>query len=144
MGLKYTPYKRQVNYYETDKMGVVHHSNYIRWFEEARLDLMRQGGLELAGMESDGILMPVTEVSCQYKAPVRFGETVEIRANMLSFNGVRATLGYEVIGAGGTVAAIGKSSHCFVEELSRYPMNLKERHPGYYLRCAALICDETT
>ena len=43
--MKLRPYSRRVYYYETDKMGIVHHSNYIRWFEEARVDLIEQAGL---------------------------------------------------------------------------------------------------
>ena len=40
------PYIRRANYYETDQMGIVHHSNYIRYSEEARIELMRQVGLD--------------------------------------------------------------------------------------------------
>jgi acyl-CoA thioester hydrolase len=139
MSFEYIPFRRQINYYETDKMGVVHHSNYIRWFEEARLDFMRQGGLEFSEMENAGIMMPVTEISCQYKIPVHFGESVVIKAEMLAFNGVRATIGYEVYSENGSLVAVGKSGHCFVSEAKRYPMNLKERYPEYYRCCAALL-----
>ena len=57
------PHRRRVLYYETDKMGIVHHSNYIRYMEEGRLEYMRQAGLVYKDLESRGILMPVTGVS---------------------------------------------------------------------------------
>ena len=59
------PYQRRVNYYETDQMSIVHHSNYIRWFEEARLDLLDQAGLNYRKMEATGIIVPVVDVSCR-------------------------------------------------------------------------------
>ena len=52
-------YKRQVNYYETDKMGIVHHSNYIRFFEEARIDFLDKIGLNYKKIEDMGLIMPV-------------------------------------------------------------------------------------
>ena len=62
-----TCYTRPIQYYETDRMGVVHHSNYIRWMEEARVDFMNQCGLPYAKLEQRGIMMPVLSASCQYK-----------------------------------------------------------------------------
>ena len=55
-------YERQVKYYETDKMGVVHHSNYIRWFEEARVEFMRDNDISYRHMEEEGIQIPVVSV----------------------------------------------------------------------------------
>ena len=60
------PYEHQIQYYETDQMKVVHHSNYIRWFEEARTDFMRQIGLPYEELEKKGILCPVLEASAKY------------------------------------------------------------------------------
>ena len=73
-----TIYDRSINYYETDQMGIVHHSNYIRYFEEARLDMMEQVGLSYAAMEEHGLIIPVLSVACEYIKPVLFGEKVQI------------------------------------------------------------------
>ena len=59
-------YQRPVQYYETDRMQIVHHSNYIRWMEEARIDFLRQIGWDYAKLESIGIISPVTAVNCKY------------------------------------------------------------------------------
>lgn len=53
-----TPYSRRVHYYETDQMGIVHHSNYIRWFEEARTAYMDQNGIGYADVEAQGVQDP--------------------------------------------------------------------------------------
>ena len=63
----------KVQYYETDQMGVVHHSNYIRWFEEARAEWMEAVGLPYARLEAEGIASPVLSVACAYRRPVRYG-----------------------------------------------------------------------
>ena len=52
-------YIRKVQYYETDRMGIVHHSNYIRWFEEARIFYMEKMGYSYSEMEKTGIMIPV-------------------------------------------------------------------------------------
>ena len=45
--MQIVPYEHKAQYYETDKMGIIHHSNYIRWFEEARIDYMEQAGITI-------------------------------------------------------------------------------------------------
>ena len=72
------PYIKKVQYYETDMMGIVHHANYIRWMEEARIDFLDQMGFPYARMEAEGIISPVRAVSCQYKKPCTFGDTLNI------------------------------------------------------------------
>ena len=89
-------YCRTPYYYETDRMGIVHHSNYIRWMEEARLFYMKTNGLSYSEMETHGIIMPVVSVSCQYIHSVRFDEPVEIYVKMTAFDGIRASYAYEI------------------------------------------------
>ena len=55
-------YIHRVNYYETDKMGITHHSNYVRWMEEARMDFLSSIGYGMRRLESDGITSPVVSV----------------------------------------------------------------------------------
>lgn len=120
------PYCRRAQYYETDQMGIVHHSNYIRWMEEARLDFLEQLGWGYQKLEDDGLLIPVTEVSCSYKSPVRFGETVRIDVRVSAYQGVRLTLEYRITDPGtGKLRAEGKSGHCFCNRDGR-PIRLKK------------------
>ena len=68
----------RVKFYDTDVMGVVHHSNYIRWFETGRVEFLRTLGIELNEMMSDGILFPIIEVGAKFHAPARFDDELEI------------------------------------------------------------------
>ena len=77
--MKLRPYSRRVYYYETDKMGIVHHSNYIRWFEEARVDLIEQAGLPFETVEAQGLMTPVLSAESTYKLPFKFGDVLSSR-----------------------------------------------------------------
>ena len=70
---------RTVNYYETDKMGITHHSNYIRWMEEARTAFLNRHGCGYAWFESVGVVSPVLSVSCQYKHSSTFEDRINIK-----------------------------------------------------------------
>ncbi|MDD6254025.1 MAG: thioesterase family protein [Bacteroidales bacterium] len=66
-----------VRYYETDQMGIVHHSNYIRYFECSRTAMLKEIGYPVDQIEADGVVMPVVSVSCRYKHSARLGDTVK-------------------------------------------------------------------
>jgi len=134
------PYKRSVFYYETDKMGIVHHSNYIRWMEEARLDFLQQVGLDYADMEKNGIIMPVVEVSCKYILSVHYNETVYIYTKPVFFNGIKAVYSYEIYAEDNEkFLATGESSHCFLDNAKRTPISLKKRYTTFYEKGMALL-----
>ncbi len=131
----------KVQYYETDQMKVVHHSNYIRWFEEARVELMEKTGCPYDKMEEKGVISPVLEVSCQYKEMVHFGETVEISAWISSFNGIRLSLSYEVRRQKDqTLCTTGTSRHCFINGEGKL-LSLKREDPALYEHLKKL-CEE--
>ena len=91
------PYERNVYYYETDRMGIVHHSNYIKWLEEARIDFMEQIGYPFKRIEDEGMMIPVLSVSCTYKKPMRYGEVYSVIIKPISFKGVRFIIEYEIL-----------------------------------------------
>lgn len=124
-------YKHKVHYYETDQMGMVHHSNYIRWFEEARVDYLDAIGLPYKQMEEEGIGSPVLEMHCQYKSRVTFGETVTIRVKMTSYTGLRFTVAYEVYGEDDKLRCKGESGHCFMTTAGR-PVSVKKAKPEWH------------
>jgi acyl-CoA thioester hydrolase len=125
-------YSRQINYYETDQMGVVHHSNYIRFFEEARLKWMEEIDLPYHKLEEIGIIIPVTFVECQYKIPVRFGETVEINTSLAKFDGIKMEFTYEVVNPKTEVIhTTGRSGHCFVDSAMK-PVLIRKKQPKIY------------
>lgn len=140
MAEKIAPYIRRAYYYETDKMAIVHHANYIRWFEEARIDFMRRAGLDCAALESRGILIPVTSVEAKYKSSVFFDEEIEVRPRLIYFNGVRAAFSYEIRALERDALAVtGESWHCFIDEQTRAPVNMKKAEPEFYARAMELV-----
>ena len=122
--------KHKVNFYDTDAMAVVHHSNYIRWFEEVRTEYLESRGFPYAKMEELGVMIPVLSVDCRYKRPVRFGQTVLINTVIEEFDGLRMKVGYKITDEEtGKLMAEGHSEHCFVEAESFRPIRLDKAHP---------------
>ena len=108
-------YRHIVAYYETDKMGITHHSNYIRWMEEARVDFLSRIGWDYARLEQEGIISPVVEVSCRYKKSTTFSDEVFITVSVREFRGVKLVLAYDMKDAEGRTVATAESEHCFVD-----------------------------
>ena len=143
------PYQHTVQYYETDRMGITHHSNYIRWMEEARIDFMKQIGWDYAKLEELGIISPVLGLSCEYKESTTFSDLVLIDIKVLSFTGVRMELGYEMrkvtgpenadvlqrdadsLFSAGALVCEAASRHCFLDANGR-PVRLKRDYPELY------------
>ena len=123
------PYVHHAQYYETDQMAIIHHSNYIRWMEEARLDFMSQCGVPYKALEDMGIIIPVLSVSCQYRSMVRFDDCVTIGVKVVRYSGVKMDLEYAFTNTKtGELTTTGTSSHCFLNREYR-PMSLKKDYP---------------
>lgn len=127
------PYIRKANYYETDQMGIIHHSNYIRWFEEARIDFMEKIGFGYGKAVNAGIDFAVLSVTCDYKSMVRFGDTVKIYTNITYMTEMKLTIAYKVIDAkSGELRAIGETRHCPYHNERERPVSLKKALPELY------------
>ncbi|MBO4636577.1 MAG: acyl-CoA thioesterase [Clostridiales bacterium] len=124
-------YEHVVQYYETDRMQVVHHSNYIRWFEEARVYIFEQIGLSYKAMEDTGIVSPVVSVEAEFKSMTGFYDTVIIEVRFTKYTGVRLNIEYTVKDKEtGTVRCTGRSSHCFIDPDSKV-ISIKKSYPEY-------------
>lgn len=122
-------YIHKVNYYETDKMGITHHSNYIRWMEEARIFFFDQIGFGYKKLEEDGIISPVIGIECEYKTPTTFDDEVEISLKVAEFKGVKLIVEYVMTNRKtGETVLLGKSKHCFVDKANK-PIILKRQFP---------------
>ena len=131
-------YERTINYYETDKMEVVHHSNYIRFLEEARCYYLQDANMPFEKFEEKGITIPVLEVKCKYKQHVTFADTILIKVIVKEFNGVRLTIGYDVKDKKtGNDVIIAETKHCFTDKNLR-PINLKKHCPEFSDKFEAL------
>ncbi|MCL2084675.1 MAG: acyl-CoA thioesterase [Oscillospiraceae bacterium] len=128
-----TAYKRKVHYYETDQMGVVHHANYIRWLEEARVDYLERVGFGYEKAVAACIDFAVLSVSCEYKSMVRFGDTVNIHMDIAELGVLRMTLTYRISDAEtGALRALGESRHCYYHSGKKRPVSLKKEMPELY------------
>ena len=110
-------YTRKAQYHETDKMGIIHHSNYIKWMEEARIAFMDSLGFGFAKVEQLGLVSPVAGISISYKHPVKFDDTVEIAVSISRYSGVVQEISYEITNrTTGLLSATATSKHCYMKD----------------------------
>lgn len=121
------PYERQVNYYETDQMGIAHHSNYLRYFEEARMDFMRQLRLSTQELENIGIIIPNADAYAKYLRLLHFEDRFLVVVKPALYTGVRMKFEYEVL-KDGELCSTGYTTHCFVDKAMK-PIILKHNYP---------------
>ncbi len=122
----------RVRYAETDKMGVVYHSNYIIWFEVGRVEMLRSFGFTYRQMESeDDTHLPVVEVRCRYKAPALYDDEILVRTHLKNVRDSLIHFYYEVFRkADETLLADGETVHLVVDGTgARRPFPDKYRLP---------------
>ena len=126
-------YRRRVRYYETDRMGVVHHSNYLRLLEEARLEWIDQHVMRYSQMERMGVIIPAISASGKFKEYLRFDDLFALRVIPKKFNGVRFSFNYQIFNVeNGKLCYEGESEHCFVADGDYKPISLKRKFPELY------------
>jgi len=125
------PYRHEVKYYECDRMGITHHSNYIRFMEEARVDWMDQLGFGFEKMEAEGVVSPVVSVECRYRQPSTFKDVIEIAVNLAETSPLKVIFAYTMT-VEGKVVCTATSTHCFLE--NGRPISLEKRFPDFYER----------
>ena len=132
-------YVHKVQYYETDKMGITHHANYIHWMEEARVSMMEEMGWSYGRLEAEGISSPVVDLSCAYKASTTFGDEVEVEIGVEEYRGIHLVIGYTMRRLrDGELVLEGTSRHVFVGEGGRL-LRLSKAAPGFDAALQALI-----
>lgn len=124
-------YIHNVKYYETDKMGITHHSNYVRWMEEARMDFLKSLGYGMRRLESEGITSPVVSVECNYKHTTTFDDNIKIEVTLEEYTGVKLSMSYTMLNVEtGTVVLTARSSHCFINKDGR-PIAVSRKCPEF-------------
>jgi acyl-CoA thioester hydrolase len=120
--------KLRVRYQETDRMGIVYHSNYLIWFEIGRTELFRKIGVSYSELEKDGYYLVVTEANCQYRVPATYDDELEILTRLTELKNTTLTFNYEVR-KGGTLITSGMTKHAFIDangKIVRIPAILTE------------------
>ena len=124
-------YKHTVQYYETDKMGITHHSNYIRWMEEARVSFLSSIGWPFEKLEKEGIVSPVLSLEINYAHSTTFADVVIIKTKLSNLSYSRMEVSYEMTKQNGEIVANALSSHGFLNANGR-PINLKKDYLNFY------------
>ena len=113
--------KIRVEYHHTDQMGIVHHSNHVKFFEVARTEWLRAAGLTYAEMERRGVMMPIVEVQVKYRQPAYYDELISVRAEVSELPMARITFRYEIKGEDGRDIASGLTTLGFIDKETRRP-----------------------
>ena len=114
----------RVRYAETDRMGLLHHANYLVYFEQARTELLRQAGMTYRDLEDQGFLLVLTKVEVRYLRPARYDDVLTIRTTVTRATPVRLEHRYEVF-RGGVMICEGATTLACVDRDGR-PQALPE------------------
>lgn len=110
----------RVRFAETDQMGIVHHTNYLVWFEEARSAWMRAHGSSYTAFEADGVSLAVSAVQVQFRAPARYDRLVSVRGRVESVRSRQMTFAYEVLDTEtGQTLVTGQTIHICIDRQGR-------------------------
>jgi len=112
-------------------MGIVHHSNYIRWLEESRIDFMEQIGYGYDRVSEHGIDFAVLGVAVDYKQSVRFNDIVEIHLTISELTAVRMSIKYKIL-RNGVICATGETRHCAIHSKKHKVVSLQKEIPELF------------
>ena len=118
--------KIRVEYHHTDQMGIVHHSNYVKFFEVARTEWLRAVGLTYAEMERRGVMMPIVEVNIKYRQPAYYDEVLSVSVFVDELPMARMVFRYEIRGEDGRDVASGTTTLGFIDSVTRRPQRAPE------------------
>ena len=132
-----TTVAHKVNYYDTDAMAVVHHSNYIRWFEIGRVEFLRQAGITLTELMDDGYVFPITEVSAKYMNSGYFDDELIIETTPVALTKAKMAFSYRVLRAcDDTVLVTGFTQNVFTSRATGKITRLPDK---YYDKLKAML-----
>lgn len=132
------PYKHTVQYYETDRMGFAHHSNYIRWMEEARSDFFDQIKWPYVKTEEMGIISPVVSLECKYKHPTTYADVVSIEISVEEVKRAKFRVSYVMKNQNGDLVCEAASEHCFLDKAGNI-VRMDKQFPEFYADMLNLI-----
>ena len=119
-----------IRYYETDQMGIVHHSNYIRFFECGRSDMMQKAGLPIEVIEKEGVMLPVISVECRYRHPAYMGDRIRIVSMIDKVPMAKLVVKSEIYNQNGYLLVTGTVTLGFIDSVTRHPVRCPESLAG--------------
>ena len=134
-------YRRKVRYYETDRMGVVHHSNYLRLLEDARMDWLGDNVMEYGEMEKLGIIVPAVSAAGNFRDFLRFDDLFSVHVHLVRFSGVQMHFRYEVYNLNtGKLCYDGVSSHYLATDGDYRPyLSVRKKYPELYKKLQSMV-----
>lgn len=112
----------RVRYAETDQMGVVYHGNYAQYFEMGRVEWLRNLGVSYKWMEDNGVMLPVVNLSMNYKKPAKYDDLLTVKTILKSQTGVKIEFDYEIYNEKNELLTTGYSMLVFVDMKSGRPV----------------------
>lgn len=119
-----------VRYFETDKMGIAHHSMYAVWYEVARTEAIKKLGLTYSEMEKMGIMTPVVDLSCHYILPAEYEDELNIQVSISKLTPARIEFSYKIYKQD-ILINTGNTTHAWVGKNLK-PINMKKHFPEIY------------
>jgi acyl-CoA thioester hydrolase len=111
-----------VRYYETDQMGIVHHSNYIRYFECGRSAMMAKVGLPIDAIEKAGVMLPIVAVECKYRRPALMGDRIRIVSMIDTLPAAKLVVNSEIYNQKDELLCKGSVTLGFLDAATRRPI----------------------
>ena len=131
-------YIRKAYYHETDQMGVIHHSNYLKWLEEARIDFLDKANISYRKLEEMGVISPVVSISIEYKSPVLFDDTVVIKTNIINFSSAKFEFEYDIYRISDIKLCVhALSKLCFLKD--NRIISIKKEYPEIHQRLLDML-----
>ncbi len=128
-----------VRYSEIDRMGIVHHSNYPKWFEIGRGDYMNKAGIPISSVYSQGFYLPLCELDCKFKSPAKYGDEIVVITEITFVSCVKVTFGYKVLhNRTEKLIAVGNTVHAWTDKNIK-PLNIEKAAPQIYTSFKALV-----
>lgn len=121
-----------VRYGETDMMGIVHHSVYALYYEQARVDFIKLFGVTYKELEEKGLMLPLICLECRYKKALYFSDEITVEAFVEEIRPSRIKFGYNIYNSENELVNTGFTEHGFVSSKSFKPINAKKLFPDIY------------
>ncbi len=116
----------RVTYKDTDKMGVVHHSNYVVYYEIARTEWLRSYGFTYRELEERGVMMPIREVHSKFLRPAFYDDLLTVRISVADMAGVHVVFAHEIFNQHGDLIHTGTAELVFTDATTRRPCRAPE------------------
>ena len=124
--MNFTTNEIKVRYYETDQMGIVHHSNYLKFFEFARIEWLEKLNLPYQEIEKNKIILPVVNCELRFLKPLVFGDSFKVKVHCTKKPTSSIEFSYEIFNDSGEKTTEGKTLLAFLNSDSMKPIRCPE------------------